>query len=96
MSSSKQNSVAATITVRLTPKAKREGIEGQCNGALRASVHAPPVDGKANQALIELIAKRLGMAKSSVSIISGASSRNKIIRIEGIKTEEAIARLLGK
>ena len=51
-------------------------------GALRVRVKAPPVDGAANAALIQLLAKRLGVAKSAITLITGATARNKIIEVE--------------
>nr|WP_210341795.1 DUF167 family protein [Rhizobium setariae] len=76
------------LTVRLTPNGGRDAIDGiEDDGSggtwLKARVSAVPEDGKANKALIALIAKRLGIAKSLVSIVSGETSRKKILRIAG-------------
>ncbi|MDB5522672.1 MAG: hypothetical protein JWM58_435 [Rhizobium sp.] len=76
------------LTVRLTPNGGRDAIEGievDAGGAryLKARVSAVPEDGKANKALVELIAKRLHVAKSSVSFVSGEIARKKILRIDG-------------
>ncbi|MCL6707364.1 DUF167 domain-containing protein [Pseudomonas sp. R2.Fl] len=78
----------ARLTVRLTPNSGRDVIDGaETNAAgetyLKARVTAVPEKGKANKALIELLAKRLGVAKSTVSVISGDTSRQKILRIDG-------------
>lgn len=54
------------------------------DGVLQARVTAPPVDGKANKALCKLIAKRLGVAPSKVSVVRGEKSRDKLVRIEGV------------
>lgn len=54
------------------------------DGILQARVTAPPVDGKANRALCKLIAKRLGVAPSRVSVVRGEKSRDKLVRIEGV------------
>lgn len=75
---------AAEIAVRLQPRARRTEIAGQRGGALLVRVTAPPVDGKANQALRRLIAKRAGVALGRVSIVRGAASRDKLVRVEGI------------
>lgn len=85
------------IAVRLTPNAGRDGIDGAETGAdgepmLKARVTAVPEKGKANKALIELLAKQLKMPKSSISVISGETARKKILRIDG-DTEDVKARL---
>lgn len=72
------------ITVRLTPKAKPEEIVGVRDGVLLVKVTAPPVDGKANSALCRLLAKRLRVAAGRITVVSGASSRIKRVRVEGI------------
>ena len=71
------------MKVRLQPRASANEIVGERNGALVVRVTAPPVDGKANEALIKLIAKRLGVAKSKVKIVQGESSRDKVIEWPG-------------
>jgi len=72
--------------VRLTPKGGRDAIDGwmEQNGKrwLKARVSAPPEDGKANEALVRLIAKTLGVAKSKVRIVSGETSRMKLLEAE--------------
>ena len=76
------------FTVRLTPKGGRDAIEGWKRGAdgleyLKARVSAAPHDGEANEALVELLARSLGVAKSKVKIVSGASARIKRMEVEG-------------
>lgn len=76
------------LSVRLTPNASRDAIEGAETGDdgecwLRARVTAVPENGKANKALIQLLAKWLRVPKSSISVISGETARKKILRIEG-------------
>ena len=76
------------LTIRLTPSGGRDAIEGIETDAagtryLKARVRAVPEDGKANKALIELVAKRFGVPKSAVSVISGETARKKILRIDG-------------
>lgn len=76
-----------SFSVRLTPKGGRDAIEGWIPGPdgknyLKARVSAPPEDGKANDALIRLIAKALGVGKTKVRIVSGAASRMKLIEAE--------------
>ncbi|HYM17528.1 MAG TPA: DUF167 family protein [Micropepsaceae bacterium] len=79
---------AIRLTVRLTPKGGRDAIEGWVQDAagkrmLKARVAAPPEDGKANRALIELIADALDVAKSRVAIVSGEAARLKVVEIAG-------------
>jgi hypothetical protein len=80
------------IEVRLTPRASRDEVVGMRSGVLRVRVTAPPVDGKANEALRRLIAKRLGLAKGRVTIERGERGRLKLLRIEGADAE-AVRRL---
>jgi len=66
------------------------GVEG---GALKVRLSAPPVEGAANRALVKLLAKALGVARSRVEIVRGARSRNKLVRVAGLRAEELRARL---
>jgi len=79
---------AGTISVRLMPRASADEIVGSRGGALFVRVTAPPVDGRANDALCRLIAKRLRVPVSSVSVIRGARSRDKVVRVEGRSSAE--------
>lgn len=75
---------AAQIEVRLRPRGSRDELIGLRDGVLQVKVTAPPVDGKANKALCRLIAKRVGVAPSRVSVVRGEKSREKVVRVEGI------------
>lgn len=81
------------IKVKLAPKSSRNEVSGKIGDAYRIKVTAPPVDGKANEALVEFLAKRLGVAKGGVQIVSGLSSRLKRVRVTGLSSEEVFARL---
>jgi uncharacterized protein (TIGR00251 family) len=75
---------ATTIQVKVRPGARVSALEAPAEGGVwRASLKAPPVDGKANDELIALVAARFGCRKSAVSIRSGAAGRLKLVRIEG-------------
>lgn len=79
---------ALRFAVRLTPKGGRDAVDGWVNGAdgkpyLKVRVSAPPEDGKANAALIQLLAKTLGVSKSSLVITSGETARLKIVEAVG-------------
>lgn len=78
--------------MRLTPRADREAIvlDGDL---LRVRVAAPPVGGQANAALTKLLAKRLGVPRSRVSVVRGQTAREKVVRVEGLAADDAHARL---
>lgn len=69
------------LDVRVTPGATRERIVEGADGALAIHVTAPPSDGKANAAVIKLLAKALGVPKSRIELVRGATSRSKLLRI---------------
>jgi uncharacterized protein YggU (UPF0235/DUF167 family) len=75
---------ATTIAVRLRPRGGADELLGFRNGVLGARVSAAPVEGKANRALCRLIAKRVGVPPSRVSVIRGEKSRDKVVRVEGL------------
>jgi uncharacterized protein (TIGR00251 family) len=81
------------IRVRLTPRAARDDIAGWQDDTLRVRVAAPPVDGKANDALVRLLAGALGVPKSRIGIVSGATSRDKTVAIDGLSHDD-VRRLL--
>ena len=84
-----------TIRIRLTPRSSRNQVLGREGGVYRVKVTSPPVNGKANKALVDLLAKRLGVPKGNIEIVSGKSSREKSVRIHGLSLE-AVALLLDK
>lgn len=83
----------ATFAVRVHPRARKNAIAGELDGALKLSLTAPPVDGKANQACIEFLAKLLKLPRSSITIASGQTGRNKVIRVAGLSAEKVLSRL---
>jgi uncharacterized protein (TIGR00251 family) len=82
-----------SFTVKVHPRAKKDAITGELGGALKVSVTAPPLDGRANDACITFFAKLLNVPRSSVTIASGSSSRNKVIRVVGLSAEELLKRI---
>jgi uncharacterized protein (TIGR00251 family) len=82
------------LAVRLQPRAKRDEIVGLRDGRLAVRVSAPPVDGKANAALCRLLAKRLGVAPSTVAVVRGHTARDKLVHVDGIETSILMNRLL--
>jgi uncharacterized protein (TIGR00251 family) len=75
----------ARIEVRLRARASRNELGGFRDGRLVAKVTAPPVDGRANEALCRLIADRADVAPSKVTVIRGERSRDKLVRVQGIE-----------
>lgn len=73
-----------TFAVKVHPRAKKDAITGEIGNALKVSLTTPPVDGRANDACIEFFAKLLKVPRSSVTIASGLTSRNKVIRVAGV------------
>ena len=83
----------ATFAVKVHPRAKKNAITGTVGEALKLSLTAPPVDGKANAACIDFFAKLLKVQRSSVTIAAGETSRNKVIRVAGLTAEQVRDRL---
>lgn len=71
----------AEFALRVTPRARHEGIVASPEG-LKVSVHAPPEDGKANEAVRRLLARALGIAPSRLTLVRGATARDKLFRLE--------------
>ena len=88
-SKSKETSEAATLSVRIQPRASKNELVRKEDGGLKIRLTAPPVDGAANEALIRFLADALSVPKSSVELVSGHTSRDKIVRIHGISGAEA-------
>lgn len=81
---------SCTVAVRLKPGAKREKIEASRENCLTAWVTSPPVEGKANRALMTLLSDTLDIPKSYLSIIRGHASRNKVVGVEGMSQDEVV------
>ncbi len=77
-----------TFSIRVLPRSSRSEIAGIQESALRIRITAPPVEGLANEECIRLLAKKLHIAKSRISLIAGQQSRNKTVRIEGLKRKD--------
>ena len=84
---------AVLISVRVIPRAGKSGIAGLRGDALLVRLHAPPVDGAANDELIAVLARALAVPRRAVSIASGERSRQKSVRVSGIDAATAAARL---
>ena len=81
------------ITVHAVPRAAKDAIQGLHGDALKIRLHAPPVDGKANEALISFLSEKLNIPKSNITLKSGLNQRRKIVFIAGISAQEVNSRL---
>jgi hypothetical protein len=82
-----------SFAIKVHPRAKKNAITGELGAALKVSLTAPPLDGRANDACIAFFARLLNVPRSSVTIASGHSSRNKVIRIVGLSADELRKRI---
>ena len=78
----------ATFSIKIHPRARKNAVTGELGDALKLSLTAPPLEGRANDACIEFFANLLNVPRSSVTIASGQKSRMKVIRIAGISADE--------
>jgi len=84
---------ATLVRVRVQPRAGRDSIDGPRGDALLVKVKAPPVDGKANDAVCRLLAKAAGVPPSKAELVRGASARDKVVRLPGVAAADAAERL---
>ncbi|HEU4974975.1 MAG TPA: DUF167 domain-containing protein [Baekduia sp.] len=86
--------MTADLRIRLTPRADRDAVTGvRDDGVVLVRVSAPPVEGRANEALCRVLAERLGVPPSRVAVVRGHGAREKVVRVEGLDEAEARARL---
>jgi uncharacterized protein (TIGR00251 family) len=83
-----------TLSVRVHPGARKNGVTGVHADAVKIALTAPPVDGKANEALIAFLADALRLPRARVALVAGATSRAKMVRITGKSAAEVAAALL--
>ena len=84
------------VRVRVHPRAGRDRIEGERGGALLVKVNAPPVDGKANDAVCRLLARAAGIPARSAELVRGASARDKVVRLPGVAAADTAERLAAR
>jgi uncharacterized protein (TIGR00251 family) len=84
------------ISIRLQPRSRRDEVVGERAGAVVIRVTAPPVDGKANAALCAFVARAAGVPPSRVSVVRGQTSRDKVVRVDGVDEEILKNALLGQ
>jgi hypothetical protein len=88
-----ETDTGVTFAIKVHPRAKKAGITGKFGDALKVSLMAPPVEGRANDDCIAFFAKTLKVPRSSITIASGAGGRNKVIRVAGVTAEYVRNRL---
>ncbi|MBI2496949.1 MAG: DUF167 domain-containing protein [Opitutae bacterium] len=82
-----------TLELKTIPNAPRDQVAGWLGDALKVKVHAPALDGRANEALLEFLAGELGLPKRAVTLVRGEKSRHKVVRLDGLTLAQAKARL---
>ena len=90
-----ESSKGIAFAIKVHPRARKNAITGIVGDALKLALTAPPVEGKANQAVIEFFADLFQIPRSSVTIASGETSRNKVVRVSGISRATVEQRLNG-
>ncbi|MBN1674825.1 MAG: YggU family protein [Kiritimatiellae bacterium] len=88
-----ESAQGVVVSCRVVPRAARNEIQGLLGEALKVRLQAPPVEGKANEALVKFLAKTLGVPPRAVAILSGHTGRNKRVLLTGL-TESAVRRRL--
>jgi uncharacterized protein (TIGR00251 family) len=83
----------ARLTVKVHPRARRSAITGRLGEAYKLDLAAPPVDGKANEECVRFFSELAGVSRARVRIVSGLTSRNKVVEVEGIEQGELEKRL---
>jgi uncharacterized protein (TIGR00251 family) len=86
---------ALVFAVRVQPRANRDEVAGTMDGAIKIRLRAPALENRANDALIELLADRLGMPKAAVRILSGDRSRIKRVEVRGVTEKQILSLLAG-
>ncbi len=90
----RETAEGVTFAIKVHPRARKNAVTGVVGDALKLALTAPPVEGRANQAVIEFFADLFQILRSSVTITSGATSRNKVVRIAGVSRTAAEQRLM--
>lgn len=89
----KQSDEGVILTVKVVPGSSRTSIAGQLDGMVKIKISAPPEKGKANQSLIEFLAKQLGVKKNQIEIIAGSANPVKRVKILNISVEKVLKHL---
>jgi uncharacterized protein (TIGR00251 family) len=89
----REDAEGVTLPVRVQPRASRDGLGGEREGALVVRLTAPPVEGAANEALQRFLGRAFGLPPTSVRIVAGATGRNKRVNLPGLAKADILARL---
>jgi uncharacterized protein (TIGR00251 family) len=89
----RESAKGVAFAIKVQPRARKNAITGVVGEALKLALTAPPVDGRANQAVIEFLAGFFEIPRASVTIASGETSRNKVVRITGLSKQVAERKL---
>ena len=84
---------SCTLAIKAIPNAPRSEVIGWLGDALKIKIHAPPVEGRANEVLCEFLADQLELPRRAVTVVRGGTSRQKILRIDGLTLPELKSRL---
>ena len=79
-----------TLKIKVEPRSSRAGIVGPYGDSLKVKLTSSPVEGKANKELVEILAKEFGIPKRDVEILSGQSSKNKIVKLHGVNGQKSL------
>ena len=90
----RESTKGISLAVKVQPRARKNAVNGVVGEALKLALTAPPVEGRANQAVVEFVAKLFRIPRSSVTIASCLSSRNKVIRLTGVSRLAVEQRLM--
>lgn len=85
---------AVLISLKVQPRARRTGFAGAVGPALKLQVTAPPVDSAANEAVVHFLAETLDVPRRQISILRGAASRNKVVRVGAVSLEQVAGKLM--
>lgn len=88
-----EEEIRARISVKVKPRASRDALEGWQDDALVVRLTSPPVEGAANTSLIRLLAKKTGLARSRIRIVSGEKGRTKVLEFTGVDPDDLRERL---
>lgn len=81
------------LEIQVQPRSSRNQVVGEQDGRLKIKLTAPPVEGEANQALVNFLSRLLGLPKKNINLLKGESSRHKLVAVNGISPEELIQKL---
>ncbi len=79
---------AATFSVKVIPRASKHQIVGMEGDAIKIRLNAPPVEGKANEALVKFLAETLGVSRAQIEIVAGLTLRRKVVRVRGVTAKQ--------